>query len=234
MKRFPVIIMLLVYSCAPRVITHVSVSKYTGQHSDGFTILDNIIDLPSGSVKLGDLSITERPFQKAARGSYDEVLDLARSEVGKMGGNAMYIISHIPPSTDHPTHCITADVYRIPDLRLILKEEGPTHPDYASIWLYKNSFYPEFTYDVFIDDEWVYLAASDTMTEIRFYESGTHTVWAKIERTSALTIQVDLGKDYYVETSIRNGILSFNPKLLQVSTYAGKDACSNKLLIQKR
>lgn len=199
--------------------------------SDGkgsFVFISGRDEIPESAQKLGTMIVAPRYLTTTKKGTYDEVLRIARDQTKKSGGNAAFIVSHSLPDTSHATHRIVVDMLQIPDSCSIhINKKDSTHPEYASVWLYRYSWCPECTYDVYIDEKFVYRSNGGTMTEVRFYESGQHEIWAKTEKRVSLPIKVDVGKDYYIETNVWSGVLVPNPLLFQVSEFAGREACAN-------
>ena len=226
MKRlFPAILFSLFVSCSPKFyVDQFKMGDLDGKGS--FVFISGRDEIPESAQKLGTM-IAPRYLTTTKKGTYDEVLRIAREQTKKSGGNAAFIGSHYLPDATHATHRIVVDMLQIPDSCSIhINKKDSTHPEYASVWLYRYSWLPSCTYNVYIDEKCVYWSRGGTMTEVRFYESGQHEIWAKTEKRVSLPIKVEVGKDYYIETNVWSGVLVPNPLLFQVSEFAGREACA--------
>ena len=226
MKRlFLAILFYLFVSCSPKFyVDHLKMGDSDGKGS--FVFISGRDEIPESAQKLGTMTVAPRYLTTTKKGTYDEVLRIAREQTVKSGGNAAFIGSHYLPDATHATHRIVVDMLQIPDSCSIhINKKDSIHPEYASVWLYRYNWFPSCTYDVYIDEDCVYWSKGGTMTEVRFYESGQHEIWAKVEKRVSLPIQVEVGKDYYIETNVWSGALVPNPLLFQVSEFAGREAC---------
>lgn len=223
--HFLLITILFLASCSPKIyVDQFKMGDLDGKRS--FVFISGRDDIPESAQKLGTMIVAPRYLTTTKKGTYDEVLRIAREQTVKSGGNAAFIVSHYLPDVTHATHRVVVDMLQIPDSCSIhINKKDSIHPEYASVWLYRYNWFPSCTYDVYIDEDCVYWSKGGTMTEVRFYESGQHEIWAKVEKRVSLPIQVEVGKDYYIETNVWSGALVPNPLLFQVSEFAGREAC---------
>jgi hypothetical protein len=109
----PVILGLLALgSCAPKVITKVNKTYPAAQYNQEVRIFDIEEITPAESEVLGQIVIKDNGF--SINCGYEEVMNLARIEARKLGGNALKIIDHRWPSTfGSSCHQINATVLLI-------------------------------------------------------------------------------------------------------------------------
>lgn len=219
-------IVCLLVSCSPKVSSNMSVVPSRNATSDFVYIIDPSDEVLEDSNHIGTISITPRFLTTTRKGSFDKILETAKSHAMKMGGNAIVIVQHTYPDYYKSTHSIKADVFRLPEAYKPIKENGLKHPEYASVWFFRYPWMPGCTYNVYLGNELVYWSSANTKTEVKILEAGEYVVWAKGEKKVSISIKVEKGHDYYIETNISSGILSPNPALFLVSDYAGKDACN--------
>lgn len=96
--------------------------------------------------------------------------------------------------------------------------------DCALIHLYRKSSMAgaAISYDVNLDDEKVYRAKNKSKTTIRLTKAGAATLSAKTETKTELPINIELGKEYYVNCGIKMGALVGRPKMEIVDNVKGK------------
>lgn len=96
--------------------------------------------------------------------------------------------------------------------------------DCALIHIYRKSSMAgaAISYDVYLDDEKVYRASNKSKTTIRLTKAGPATLSAKTETKTELPINIELGKEYYVNCGIKMGALVGRPKMEIVDKSKGK------------
>lgn len=181
-------------------------------------------DIPPGADKLGSITLPYANSYYEEDGTFDVIMDLAKQKATTMGGNSFFIVSHIPPTSTRAFHTLRVDIYNSPDVGTSFKGKECSHPEYASVWLYRYGGDPQWEYSVYIDDNRVLWSKANTIKEVRFYQPGTHEIWAMMNNRASLLINISLGKDYYVEMSSTNSGFAVIPWLFQVSDYAGIEA----------
>ena len=175
-----------------------------------------------GHIKIGDTGFTTK------NGNYAAVLNIAKDEARKAGGNVVKITKHKSPDMLSSMHRIEADILRVDDLSVLSGEmsdmEVSTHPDYAVIYFYRESGAGALvSYDVYVGDTKVYRSKPDTKAEVKLYEDGDVEVWAKTEAKEVLPLTVKKGADYYVRTSVSSGIMIGRPRMEIVSAETGRE-----------
>jgi len=96
--------------------------------------------------------------------------------------------------------------------------------DCALLHIYRKSSMAgaAISYDVYLDDEKIYRASNKSKTTIRLTKGGTSTLSAKTETKTELPINIELGKEYYVNCGIKMGALVGRPKIEIVDKTKGK------------
>lgn len=211
----------LFVSCSPKITSQI-IERQPQNDGEVFVLLKKD-DLPNDARKIGTITVSPRYFTTTKGGTLDRVIDKGKLDAKRMGGNVIVITQHKAPSISKATHYIEADVYAA---NTQLVEKSDTHSaDYSSIWLYRYMWADGFSYDVFLDDKVVYSSIGGTKAEIRITKAGKYTIWATTgQKKVSYSLDVKLGRDYYVETNIWSGLLIPNPLFIPVSTISGKMA----------
>lgn len=213
--------------CSPK-ITSSFTSHHTPLAKDAeVLVLDMAAPMPEnagviGQIKIGDTGFTTK------NGNYAAVLNIAKDEARKAGGNVVKITEHKSPDMLSSMHRIKAVILRVDDLSVLSDDisdvEISTHPDYAVIYFYRESGAGALvSYDVYVGDTKVYRSRPDTKAEVKLYEDGDVEVWAKTEAKEVLPLTIRKGSDYFVRTSVSAGIMIGRPRMEIVSDKAGRE-----------
>jgi len=213
--------------CSPK-ITSSFTSHHTPLAKDAeVLVLDMAAPMPEnagviGQIKIGDTGFTTK------NGNYAAVLNIAKDEARKAGGNVVKITEHKSPDMLSSMHRIKAVILRVDDLSVLSDDisdvEVSTHPDYAVIYFYRESGAGALvSYDVYVGDTKVYRSRPNTNAEVKLYEEGDVEVWAKTEAKEVLPLTIRKGSDYFVRTSVSAGIMIGRPRMEIVSAKAGRE-----------
>lgn len=97
MKKIIVfVVSLAFFSCAPIISTQITSSKTPLKENASVNVFDENESFPKSAIVLGTLKIGDSGF--TVNCSYDVVVEKAKDEARKVGGNAIKIISHDFPS----------------------------------------------------------------------------------------------------------------------------------------
>lgn len=88
--------LLLLTSCSPKVITHISKNYPEVIPADSVCVIELGETVPNTAETVGRVSVVDRGFSNKCR--YDQVLRLAQEATGKNGGNGLAITDHLKPS----------------------------------------------------------------------------------------------------------------------------------------
>jgi len=97
-----------------------------------------------------------------------------------------------------------------------------SHPDYAVIYFYRPGNFASTPYDVHLNDQVVYRSKNKTKTFVKVDKPGTYEIWGKTESRESITLNVEMGKDYYVKSFLHFGVALWRPSLEQVAPEVGK------------
>lgn len=119
-----VIGLLSLASCAPKVVTRISKSYPAVAFDQEVRVFDVDENAPIDAEFLGQVIIKDNGL--SVNCGYETVMQLASTEVRKMGGNALKIIDHRWPSTfGSSCHQINASALLISDQAMLEEEPSP-------------------------------------------------------------------------------------------------------------
>ena len=98
------------------------------------------------------------------------------------------------------------------------------HPAYAVIYFYRPGGFVQARYTVHLNDEAGFTSKSGAKSFIKVDKPGTYEVWAKTEAREAITLNVEMGRDYYVKAGVNFGLALWRPSLELVAPEAGQVA----------
>ncbi len=219
---------ILCIACSPKVKTKLT------QHYPALDFRAEVIVLgiaeetpPSaieiGTVKIGDTGISTNC-------GWDVVIEKAKTEARKSGGNVLKIIEHIPPSMLGST-CdrIQAKILKIEnpqDLITLRENKAPLIDstwNYAKIFIYRpNGIGPLVGYNLYLDDSVLFRAKNNSKQEIKITKQGTHILWAKTESKTELAIDIEFGRTYYLRCGLQMGVMVGRPQLQLIDAMVGK------------
>ena len=93
---FAVAVLLLMTSCSPKVVTHLTKTYPDIIPADSVYVIGLGETVPNTAETIGRVSVVDRGM--SANCNYDRVLYLAQEATGKNGGNGLVITNHLRPS----------------------------------------------------------------------------------------------------------------------------------------
>jgi hypothetical protein len=128
---------LTLCSCNPKVITSIAKTYPRLDSLEEVKVIEIQEEVPANSEFLGEVKIEDTGFSTNC--DYETVINAAKLEVSKAGGNALRILSHQSPDLYSSCHRINASIYRIDNtLKKINLTSTRTTRD-SSVIVAKNS-----------------------------------------------------------------------------------------------
>ena len=224
---FFIVFMLIFFSsCNPKVTTTISKSYTPLDYKQDVVVIGLNQSAPKNSEVLGQVKIGDTGFSKKC--SYDIVVDKAKLEARKVGGNAIKIVKHIPPSMmGSSCHRITANILKVGNVDSLVLEEQEEELldiDHAIFYVYRPSG-PGFlvSYDLHLGDKVICRVKNNYKQKIRIYNDGLNSIWAKTESKAEVPIKVEIGKEYYIRCGIKMGAIVGRPSIDLVDKATGKN-----------
>ena len=219
-------IILLFTSCSPK-LTSTIVKRYPAlQYQEEVRVFGINVPPPPSAEKLGNVYIGDSGF--SVNCGYDVVIDMAKMEARKVGGNAVKITQHSLPDFWSSCHRIRADVLRIDmnELYTEMQEDVDSamlEANYALINVYRlsgNGFL--INYDLHLGDSVICRVKDYFCQSVKVYKDGYNTLWARTEAREEVPIKIEFGKTYYVRCGVGMGFFVGQPTIEIVDSYTGK------------
>lgn len=212
-------------SCNPKISTSNSKSYPALDYKQEVVVFG--LDQPEpdnaevlGQVKIGDAGLSTNC-------GYDIVMDKAKLEARKAGGNAIKIIEHKPPTAMGSTcHRITAKILKVENIENYTpkaEEEVLLNVDYAILNVYRYSGTGALvSYDLYLGDSVICRVKNNFKTTLHIEKDGLNSLWARTEAKSEVPIDIKMGKTYYLRCEITMGAFVGRPKLELIDSKTGK------------
>lgn len=212
-------------SCNPKISTSICKSYPALDYKQEVVVFG--LDQPEpdnaevlGQVKIGDAGLSTNC-------GYDIVMDKAKLEARKAGGNAIKIIEHKPPTAMGSTcHRITARILKVENIENYTpkaEEEVLLNVDYAILNVYRYSGTGALvSYDLYLGDSVICRVKNNFKTTLHIGKDGLNTLWARTEAKSEVPIDIKMGKTYYLRCEITMGAFVGRPKLELIDSKTGK------------
>jgi hypothetical protein len=130
------LVVLTLCSCNPNVITSITKSYPKLDSLQEVKVIEIQQEVPANSEFLGEVKIEDTGFSTNC--DYETVIDAAKLEVRKAGGNTLRILSHQSPDSYSTCHRINANIYRI-DYTLTTNNLASTTTHDSIVNVAKNS-----------------------------------------------------------------------------------------------
>jgi len=111
MKKLLLLYSILLFSCSPRITTSFIKKEKPLPKNTVVMVYDKNDIIPVATEKLGVTRVNDN--LSTAQFDYNSVIELAKLEAGKAGGNAIRIIKHQVPNLFNNGHEVYADILKI-------------------------------------------------------------------------------------------------------------------------
>lgn len=229
MKKFQglllITVMIFFGSCNPRISTNLIKTYPPVDYKQEIIVLGLNEPMPENAEVLGEVKTGDSGFSTNC--GYDVVIDKAKLEARKAGGNGIKIVEHKPPTAlGSSCHRITAKILKIENTETYISkaEEEILHDaDYAILNIYRYSGAGALlSYDLFLGDSLLCKVKQNQKTTLYIRKDGLNTIWAETEVKTEVPINVKLGKTYYLRCGISMGLFVGRPVLELVDYKTGK------------
>lgn len=207
---------LVIASCAPKVRTNITQKYPALDYAEEVMVVELREPVPPkaellGTVKIGDSGMSSKC-------NYTQVVEKAKEEARKAGGNVAKIVEHKVPDFVSSCHRIKVEILRLDPVELAsikaLDEEIDSSVDYATIYVYrKGGVGPLISYNLHLGDSLLCRVTNRFKQEIRVTKEGPMEIWAKTEVKASLPLDIKKGKTYYIRCSVSMGVMGGHPSL---------------------
>jgi hypothetical protein len=218
---------LLLAACSPSITRTISKSYAPLDYREEVLVLDLQTPVPAGADAMGSIKFGDTGFSTNC--DWETVIEAAKAEARKVGGNAIKITKHRPPNFwGSSCHRITVTVLRIEDAAEIAAaakagDEAVADWDYALVHIYRPGGAGALVgYDVYLGNEVICRAKNKWKTTIQVRTFGRNTVWASTESKTELPVNFEPGREYYIRCGMKMGVMVGRPALTLVDRNTGK------------
>jgi len=231
-------IVIFLVGCAPRVTIDIDKGRSPLDFREEVKVLDIGETVPEeahliGTVKVGDSGFT-------IDCDYQVVIEKAKMEARKSGGNLVKITDHQLPDLRSSCHRITAQIYYLENIEQVDFKSSTasayfdTTANYALLHVYRPSSKGALlSYTLHLGDIELCRVKSKSHETVMITKEGPNELWAKTESRTTIPINIEFGKEYYLRCGVSMGIFVGRPTLTLVDNSTGK-AEFEKLAEKKR
>ena len=228
MKKAHVVIIFVILasicSCSPKISTSISKNYMPIDYKQEIMVIGLDQAEPDDAELLGQVKVGDTGFSTNC--SYDVVIDKAKMEARKVGGNAIKIIEHkLPSMMGSSCHRITARILQVKNVEYYMAEEDEIilDVDYAILNVYRYGGSGALvSYDLYLGDSVICRVQNNYKTTLYIRNDGLNTLWAKTEAKSEVPINIKIGKTYYLRCGISMGAFVGRPRLELIDSKTGK------------
>lgn len=229
MKQISIVFIAIALSlsaCSPKVRTTVTKHYPTLDYREVVKVLGIQDSVPSGAEILGIVKIGDTGFSTNC--GWDVVIYNAKLEARKIGGNAIKITHHNPPSImGSSCHRITAKILKVTHFELqnqtVVIDSALLNVDYALLHVYRHRGASALVnYDLHLGDTVICRVRNNWKETIKIKKDGYNSLWAKTESKAEIPINIKFGSEYYIRCSVGMGVLVGRPKLVLVDNQTGR------------
>jgi hypothetical protein len=217
----------MVTSCSPKISTSVSKQYNVLDYKEDVLVFGLEDDEPYYSERLGTVKIGDTGFTTNC--NFETVIEKAKMEARKIGGNAIKIIKHdLPNPWTSSCHRITAAILKIDNpkdyqVTTTTLSNSLLDADYALLHVYRTGGTGVLVnYDLHLDDEVICRVNNNWSESIEIIEEGLYTLWARTESTTEIPINIKFGHEYYIRCGISMGFFVGHPVIEIVNNKTGK------------
>lgn len=109
-----VLAMSVMASCSPRVITSVT-NPLPAKEASRVAVYDEGAIVPNSAQVIGQVRVTDGGLCPTGKCRYPQVVEIAKQQTAKAGGNALYVRQHQLPDGHSTCHRITCDMLYLTD-----------------------------------------------------------------------------------------------------------------------
>ncbi len=190
---------------------------------------------PASSRVLGKVKIGDSGFTTDC--GYNTVIDQAKAEARKAGGNAIKLTKVKKPSALGSTcYRIEADILLINNMDnyvqrskieqdSITKTRFPENPNYALLYVFRRGSANGalLNYTIHLDGKPLFKIYNNSKEVVKIYEEGKHKIRASLETEEIKEIDIKFGEEYFLECSVNSGVFIGRPELNFVDKRIGRE-----------
>lgn len=214
--------LVLLYACSP-IVTSTSSNYPPLSDNQEVLVIDVNDPKPENAVELGQVNIASAGATMNC--TYEAVIEIAKREARKNGGNVLKLVEHQLPPSGGKCHSIKALILKIenPLQYKPVEEEIIQNADYAILKIYRPSGSGALVaYDLNLGDSVICRVKNNYRAIVYVKKAGLDTLWAVSDDKKELPINIAFGKTYYVRCGLQTALLAGEPLLDLVDSQTGE------------
>nr|WP_319569649.1 hypothetical protein [uncultured Draconibacterium sp.] len=227
MKNLIILTIALLFAlsgCSPKVVTSISKKNEPLDYTEKVAVIELSQAIPSGADELGEIKIGDAGFSTNC--SWEVVIEKAKEEARKVGGNAIKITEHkLPSIMGSSCHRIKAKILKIDNPEDLIQEEEvlTLDVDYAILNIYRYSGAGALvSYDIHLGDTVICRVKNNYKTTVHVTKEGLNSLWCKTEAKTEIPIDIEMGRTYFIRCGIKMGFFVGHPTLELMDYKTGK------------
>jgi hypothetical protein len=219
--------LVIMSSCAPKISTSISKNYAALDYREDVWVFGVGDAIPEDVEQLGTVKIGDTGFTTDC--SFETVIEKAKTEARKIGGNAIKIIKHDTPSVfGSSCHRITANIIKIDNtgdykVATTVPNDSLVGADYALLHIYRTGGAGALiSFDLHLGDTVICRVSNNKKETIKIDKDGLNILWARTESKTELPIDIQFENEYYIRCSLNMGILVGRPKLEIIDNQTGR------------
>lgn len=191
--------------------------------------------LPAGAKLIGKVKVGDSGFTTDC--GYNTVVNQAKAEARKAGGNAIKLTSVKKPNALTSTcYRIEANILSLSNMESfkqranaeqdsITKTKFPENPNYALLYVYRRGSANGalLNYTIHLDGKPLFKLYNNSKQVVKVYEEGLHKVRASLETEEIKEVDIKFGEEYFLECGINSGVIIGRPELNFVDKKIGRE-----------
>jgi hypothetical protein len=217
---------LILCSCSPKITTSITTNYPPLNYKEDVRVFGMQDAVPANAQQIGIVKIGDTGFTTDC--SWEFVIDKAKTEARKVGGNAIKITEHLAPDVWTSTcHRITAKILRVDSYANFIPgievDSALINADYALLHIYRDKGVGALVaYDLHLGDTVICRVTSNWKKTITIRRDGLNTLWARTEAKVEIPINIKYGQEYYIRCSLTMGAFVGHPNIELMDNDVGK------------
>lgn len=234
MKIAAIVLVVALVSCAPVIHTSITDTTMKPLAANTDVLVVDAKHLPPDSCRLiGTIKVDDNLF--TADCSYDNIIEGAKAETRKAGGNVLKITEVLPPDVKNSSYRIKANILYLKGIKNVIdklnaiqdsitKSKFPANPNYALLYIYRLEAQDGYIrgFNIHNKDSVICKINNNSKYAIKLYKSGKTIVWAQTETKDSVSIDVKFGEEYFLKCTLKMGVVIGRPDMELISKEQGR------------
>lgn len=217
--------MAMLAACTAKIQTAITKAYATLDYRDEVVVLGVDEQPPPAAIEVGTLRVADSGF--SIKCDYEIIINEAKLEARKVGGNVLKITQHRLPDFRSSCHRIEAKILRVENAdelkkpgtvqaktKTEVREDAPaasgevvdTTLDYAILYVYRfGGAGSTVGYNLYLGEAPLCRVTGNSKQVVALRTEGKTTLWATAESKKEIPIDVQFGRKYYLRCGMGAG-----------------------------